>query len=252
MVRAPHVTMDIRSFFSHLRMQTVRASRASRGGAASKSGFNHEHAVHARFQRLAYNGERVVVSDPAGSNKNAQDHILVNCGGLAIETKTKGAFEGGAKTMKYRDGAFQLPEHSLLRNIVLSATPMPLWDGFIPSCMKGDKTDVTWLAEKERTPEIRKPVPSSVVADYYLAKGTNYIQIEGKGLYHTGEDVKGWGVPKFEPICTVRIRMKQHHRGSAPQDCQASFNYKSKSLPPSPYDFMDDTRLPPGFTLVVE
>jgi hypothetical protein len=127
---------------------------------------------------------------------------------------------------------------------------MPLWSGFVPSCMKGDKSDATWFAEKHLVEDIKKPVPSSVVADYYRAKGTQYIQIEGKGLYHTGSDVLSWGVPKFEPACKVRIRMKQHNGGHVPQDCQASFNYAQKTLPPSPYDLME--RLPPGFTRAAE
>lgn len=238
--------MDIRSFFgcSHI--------PESRGAAAAKNGFRNEQAVHAQIQRLNYNGERVQVADPAGANKSAHDHTFLNCGGLTIESKTAGAFEGGGKTMKYRDGAFQPPDHSILHEMVLSVTSLPLWGGFVPSCMKGDKSETTWLAEKHFVEEIRHPGPSSVVADYYRKKGTHYIQVEGKGLYHTGDDVKGWGVPKFEPTCTIRIRMKQHGPGSVPQDCQASFNYSERSLPPTPYDMMDLERLPPGFTSAVE
>lgn len=224
----------------------------SRGATAATSGFDYERDVHTQLQRLAYNGERVQISDPAGANKNAHDHVILNCGGLTFETKRAGAFEGGGKTMKYRDGAFQPPDHSLLRDMVLSVTPLPLWNGFVPSCMKGDKTEATWFAEKDRVRDIRGDVPSSVVADYYQTKGTMYMQIEGRGLYHTGEDVKGWGVPKFEPTCTIRIRMKQHGSGSVPQDCQASFNYSERTLRPTPYDLMDLTRLPPGFTAGVE
>jgi hypothetical protein len=237
---------DVRSFFGPMR------TALSRGKAAAKSGFGNEQSVHAQLQRLVYNGERVRVSEPAGANRNAQDHTLLNCGDLTMESKTAGAFEGGAKTMKFRDGAFQLPNHPLLREMVLSVTTLPLWDGFVPSCMKGDKSEAAWLAEKDRVKDIRHEVPSSVVAEYYRTKGTQYIQVEGNGLYHTGEDVKGWGVPKFEPSCEIRIRMKQHHGGCVPQDCQASFNYKRRTLPPSPYDFMNSSRLPPGFTLAEE
>jgi hypothetical protein len=238
--------MSIHPFFACVHMLK------SRGAAAAKSGFQNERAVHAQIQRLNYNGERVQVSEPAGANKNAQDHTLLNCGGLAIESKTAGAFEGGARTMKYRDGAFQPPDHSLLREMVLSVTPLPLWGGFVPSCMKGDKSEATWLTEKEHVKEIKGDVPSAVVADYYREKGTHYIQVEGMGLYHTGEDIQGWGVPKFEPTCKIRIRMKQHGSGTVPQDCQASFNYNKRSLPSTPYNMMDMSRLPPGFTPVAE
>lgn len=237
--------MDIRAFFR-------KCPRTSRGGAAAKNGFEYERLVYAQFKRLKWNGEPVNVLEPAGANKTAHDITLLNKEGLTLEAKTKGAFEGGAKTMKYRNGAFQLPEDVLLSSMIVSGITLPLWNGFIPSCMKGDKTDATWLAEKHLVSEIRKSVPSSVVADYYRAKGTAYLQIEDSGIYHTGDDVMKWNVPKFEPECSIRIRMKQHGGGHVPSDCQASFNYKHRSLPPSPYDFMNPSRLPPGFTMEEE
>ena len=234
--------MDIRSFFFALQ-------RMSRGGAAAKSGYAYERAIHDRFQRLNYNNEPVRVSDPAGANKREHDLTVLN-NGLTLETKTDGATEGGGCTMAMRDGAFQLPEHSVLRSFL--PPDFRPWDGRIPSCLTGDKTVATWLAEKDSFKGIYIPVSSSAVADYYRAKGTMYLQIQDKGLYHTGEDTMGWGVPKFEPECRIRIRLKQHGSGSVPQDCQACFNFVARTLPPSPYDFMDSTRLPPGFTPVVE
>lgn len=152
--------------------------------------------------------------------------------------------------MTLKDGAFQLPDQAVLRRFV--PPDLRLWDGKIPSFLTGDKSPDTWLAEKPLFKGIYIDALPSAVADYYRAKGTLYIQIEGRGLYHTGEDVMGWGVPKFEPSCRVRIRLKQHGSGSVPQDCQACFTYDGKSLPPSPYDFMDLTRLPPGFTRAAE
>lgn len=223
--------------------------RKSRGGAAASSGFNYERAVHARLQTLAWNGEPVRLSDPAGANKHAHDITVLNSG-LTLEAKTKGASEGGGCTMALVDGAFQLPSQSVLRSFLPS--DLVLWGGKVPSCLTGDKSEATWLAEKGTFKGVYVPASPSAVADYYRAKGTMYMQIEGKGLYHTGEDVLGWGVPKFEPECRVRIRMKQHHSGSVPQDCQACFNYKPSTLPPTPYDLMDPTRLPPGFTAGAE
>jgi hypothetical protein len=85
------------------------------------------------------------------------------------------------------------------------------------------------------------------VAENYRAKGAHYIHVRGKGIYHTGEDPMGWGVPMFVTPCKLRIRAKQHGSGSVPQDVQVSLTYDNK-LAPSPYDFMDLTRLPPGFT----
>jgi hypothetical protein len=239
--------MDFRRFFSRV----ASMSRPSRGGAAAQSGFAYERAVHARLLTLRWKEEPIRLSDPAGASKKDHDLTVLN-NGLTLEAKTKGANEGGGCTMALVNGSFQLPAHSVLRSFL--PPDLVLWDGKVPSCLTGDRSVETWLAEKESLFKkgVRVPAPSSAIADYYKAKGTMYMQIEGRGLYHTGEDVLGWGVPKFEPECWIRIRLKQHGSGSVPQDCQACFNYKPTTLPPTPYDLMDPTRLPPGFTLAAE
>jgi hypothetical protein len=71
--------------------------------------------------------------------------------------------------------------------------------------------------------------------------------VRGKGIYHTGVDPMGWGVPMFAPPCRLRIRAKQHHGSSVPNDVQVCFVFKSQALETSRYDFMDLGRLPPGF-----
>ena len=228
----------------------MTAPTTSRGSAAAKSGYTYECNVHARLKILFFNGEPVRLSEPARADKHAHDLTLLN-NGLTLEVKTKGAIEGGGCTMALCDGVLQLPEQSVLRGFLPPDTPPP-WDGRIPSCLTGDKSVATWLAEKGSFKGIYIPVSSSAVAEYYRAKGTMYLQIEGKGIYHTGDDIMGWDVPKFETGCKIRIRLKQHGSSPVPQDCQACFNYDRNGLPPSPYDFMDLARLPPGFTLAAE
>ena len=218
-----------------------------RGAAAAQSGFAYERAVHARLLTLRWKDEPIRLSDPAGASKKDHDLTMLN-NGLTLEAKTKGANEGGGCTLRLVNGSFQLPEQSILRSFLPS--DLVLWDGKVPSCLTGDRSTETWTTEKDSFKGVYLPAASSAIADYYKAKGTMYMQIEGRGLYHTGEDVLGWGVPKFEPECRVRIRLKQHHSGSVPQDCQACFNYKPTTLPPTPYDLMDAARLPPGFTPV--
>jgi hypothetical protein len=224
--------------------------KAKRGGAAYASGAAYEHAVRDQLNKLCYKGERVQVSDPAGANPTAHDLVLLNLN-LTLEVKTHAAVEGGGCKLPLSNDAFQLPpDSSVLRSFLPS--DLILWNGKVPSCLNGDRSVETWKAEKSLFKGVYIPAPSSAVAEYYRAKGTMYMQIKGRGLYHTGDDVLGWGVPKFEPECSVRIRLKQHGSGSVPQDCQACFNYKPKTLLPTPYDFMDPTRLPPGFTLAGE
>jgi hypothetical protein len=242
----PTLTAIVRLFVDTMKLHPFFQLRASRspGAAAAHSGFAFERAVHTRLLTLLWKGESVRLSDPAGANKSAHDIIMLN-NGLTLEAKTKKAAEGGGCTMRLIEGVFQFPTHSILRSFI--PPDLVLWDGRVPSFLMGDRSVETWTAEKDSFKGVYLPASSSAVADYYRAKGTMYMQIGGRGLYHTGEDVLGWGVPKFEPECKVRIRLKPH-KGSVPQDCQACFNYKPATLPPTPYDLMDVTRLPPGFT----
>jgi hypothetical protein len=240
-VRVPPLdTMKLHPFFQ------PRIHRG-RGAASAQSGFAFERAVHTQLLTLLWKDETVRLSDPAGANKTAHDITMLN-NGLTLEAKTNGATEGGGCTMRLVDGAFQLPDQSVLRRFL--PPDLVLWGGKVPSCLTGDRSVETWHAEKGSFKGVYIPALPSAIADNYKAKGTMYMQIEGRGLYHTGDDPMGWGVPKFEPECRVRIRLKQHGSSPVPQDCQACFNYDPKSLPPTPYDLMDMTRLPPGFTPV--
>lgn len=224
--------MDIRAFFGR------------RPGTPYASGLAYEYKVHNRIRRLLYNNLPVLVSTPAGANRTAHDLVINN---FTLEVKTKRATEGGGCVMRLRDGVIQMPDNSILRTYL--PPDLRIWDGRIPSFLLGDTSPETWAKEKPMFKGLYIDASSSAVADYYQAKGTRYMQIEDKGIYHTGCDILQWGVPKFEPKCRIRIRAKQHHSGSVPQDVQASFNYNPKTLPPTPYDFMDTSRLPPGFTL---
>lgn len=212
---------------------------------AYANGVRVEKMVQQRLMTLLYKGKPMKVSKTAGADKSAHDIVVSHL--FNLETKSLHASEGGGCTLRFRDGAFQLPEHPALREGI-EAYGKPLWDGRIPSFLTGDRSINTWNAEKKQFPGIYIPVGSSAVADYYQRKGTQYIYVQGKGLYHTGEDPLELGVPKFELPCRIRIRLKQHHSNSVPQDAQACFNYKIRGLPKSPYDFMDPARLPPGFT----
>lgn len=213
-------------------------------------GIENEKTLRARLLTLRYNGNPFPVSDVAGANRKAPDLTLQLNEPVTLETKRPTASEGGGSVMRYRDGQLQLPENEILRKYF--PPDFHLWDGRIPSCLRGDRSAETWLTEKKTFPGCYIPVDSGAVAEYYRTKGTMYIQIERQGLYHTGIDPCGWGVPKFDLPCRIRIRLKQHHSTSVPQDVQACFNYNLRHLAKSPYDFTDDQRLPPGFTLAAE
>ena len=224
------------------------AKKKSRGSGGPASGKKNEQEVCEQLRRLRYRGEAIGVADPAGTNKSAHDTILTIPGmsPIALELKSSGTPEGGGSNLVYHDGQYDLPKNPILREYY--PVGFQPWDGRAPSCFKDDKSSETWEKERNSFKAIYIDVDNTAVSRYYRAKGAHYIHVRGKGVYHTGEDPMGWGVPVFAPHCKIRIRAKQHKGTSVPQDVQASFNFYNNTLEPSPYDFMDLARLPPGFT----
>ena len=77
-----------------------------------------------------------------------------------------------------------------------------------------------WLLNHET---INGRIPDDTIRKLYSAKGCYYIQLSGGyGVYHLGEDVCGFGVPVFEPLQQLRIRIKVHTRCSARGYCNLS------------------------------
>jgi hypothetical protein len=156
------------------------------------------------------------VGSPAGA-KNVPD-ITMTRGAekIPFECKTFNAFEGGQETLKLVNGHFEF------RGEIL-------WDGKVPACLT-DKNYDTYLKEKKPDfDDISIPTEDrSTVAKYYKNKGIYYISVEGRGLYHTGEDPLGLGVPLFEADTVWRIRLKYHSMTN--YSITASNEYVAKSL----------------------
>ena len=88
-----------------------------------------------------------------------------------------------------------------------------LFGGKTPTFLERSVTYNEWTAIKKETPEFKDTYiecDNSTIADLYKAKDCQYIQVDGKGLYHTGEDVCEFGVPLFECKQRIRIRLKVH------------------------------------------
>jgi hypothetical protein len=142
-----------------------------------------------------------IIGSPAGA-QNVPD-ITMTRGDekVPFECKNFGTDEGGQETLKLVNGHFEF------RGEVL-------WDGRVPVCLT-DKNRDTYLKEKPNFDDIFRPTGErSTVAKYYKNKGSAYISVENKGLYHTGEDLLGLGVPLFEADTEWRIRLKYHSRTS--------------------------------------
>ena len=78
-----------------------------------------------------------------------------------------------------------------------------------------------------------------------------YIQIENKGLYHTGEDPLNLGVPYFSCEETnLRIRSTKHKKNGICTDVTAALQYNKRRLVKSLFSL--DGILPPSMKKVVE
>jgi hypothetical protein len=216
----------------------------SRGGACLVSGLSYEGAV---AQRLCEYTNVEVHGATAGASCGQDISAKIRIGGawrdVNFEAKDNGAFEGGQLSLGVANGAYVYPNDEkgrLFQALALSAMPphgQP-WEGRIPRFKCGDKTLLTWESEKHQFPDTRYTIARDTISDYYRRKGTHYIQVEGKGLYHTGNDICGFGVPPFSAETTLRVRCKQHGSTPMPGSVMLSLNYKKSSLSSSPYCIM--------------
>lgn len=162
---------------------------------------------------------------------------------IGLEAKNFGTSEGGQRAFTLQDGKLVIPDISRNR-IHRACLPKDFvpFEGRIPSFKKGDLTRETWEKEWELFRDQHIRCSPTAIADYYRMKGSSYIQIQGMGLYHTGIDVCGWGVPLFKCPTRIRIRCKTH-KGNVPTTVQAALNYNKDRLEKSPYCLIEG-RLP--------
>jgi len=108
----------------------------------------------------------------------------------------------------------KIPEASrLLFNSFLEG--VDLFSGQIPPFLLSPLTYEEWTTAKRASGKFNDHYivcSKDMISRLYLAKGCQYIQIKGKGLYHTGKDVCGFGVPYFECDQQIRVRIKVHSR----------------------------------------
>jgi hypothetical protein len=152
------------------------------------------------------------------------DVVIVHNGQhYGIEVKSKNASEGGQKMFQFRDDRLHLDD-TYFKSLIGDYVP---FNGKVPSFFKGDKSIETWIREKHLFKGEYIPVGKTAVTQYYANKGSKYIHIETKGLYHTGEDPCEFGVPLFSADTRIRIRCKQHGKSSVPGSVMASLVFKS-------------------------
>jgi hypothetical protein len=191
--------------------------------------------------------ELLKIVSTAGSNKNINDlRLSWQDRFVDIEAKQTIKAEFGQRRAELIDGVLSIP-HPLFQDCIAHAE---LFEGKIPPfLLKKDMTFPEWDEESSDFSDEQYHAPSDVISKYYLEKGNSYIQINGYGLYHTGEDVCNFGVPYFRCPTYLRIRCKRHGKKCAvtgkdiPTSVMASF-WISKPPAKSPFSLDEPAKLP--------
>lgn len=211
------------------------------------SGIEYEKRIYDIVKNLKYNDQYINVGETAGARNDCID-IPIQIGNIksGIEAKNLGAFEGGSKKLYPKQSfGMAVQEECIHKNIIGDRV---LYDGKILPWNDGKKTASDWAAvEHIFKPDIYIDAPRESIAEYYERKGANYIQVEGYGLYHTGNDVFSLGVPKFECDVKLRIRSTKHIKNGIPTDITAGLQFNRKTLKKSAYCL--ESALPPALTL---
>lgn len=129
---------------------------------------------------------------------------------------------------------------SILHNVVV-------FDGRIPVF---SETCAHWEKQAPYFQDQYFDVPSGCIAEAYKHRGVHYIQVFGKGLFHTGDDVCEFGVPMFDCLQRLRVRCKRHGKkcvktgNHIPSSVMASFRPIYSSLEVSPFSLDDLAKAP--------
>ncbi len=107
-----------------------------------------------------------------------------------------------------------------------------IFDGNVPCFIANDGSPIThdeWKKESHNFKDTYYSIQRNSIARAYQLRGVHYIQVKGHGLFHTGKDVCGFGVPVFSCSQRLRIRCKRHGKkciitgNHVPSSVMASF-----------------------------
>jgi hypothetical protein len=217
------------------------------------SGKKYQTKICENINNIEYNGKRCYAVEVEGA-KAGKDIVLklpqlseLNNG---IETKNGGAFEGGCKKMIYNniDKRLEIAEESIHKTILGDSI---IYEGMNLPWYEGKKSMEEWDKVKSIfNKDIYLAANNDAISKYYREGGVAYIQIENRGLYHTGEDPLNIGVPYFECEIKLRIRSTKHKKNGICTDVTAALQYNKRQLVKSQFSL--DGILPPSMKKVAE
>lgn len=221
-----------------------------RGKAASDSGKNYEENIHkfmtntlfrkSSKELFKFNSQKV---SELGCHDTASLHDIT-CNSLDPDSKNVGIEIKKANVndwvhchLKYNpitkaiDCPNDNPVRAIFHSLFTEKKVVP-FSGNIPTFMKrGKKCTVgEWQKESHLFNPTVISIPSDIIAKIYAAKGCTYIQVSGVGLFHTGVDICGFGVPYFVCNQTLRIYIKNHGGSGARMNLSVSAAVQPASM----------------------
>ena len=240
------------------------------GAGAVKSGRDYERQVHNLLKQ-------VIIKESNEDFHTQRDDELAGCtAGCDIKCNWEGVNDIGIElkanktpdwtqcSLKYHadekcwKGSIRgkIPEYSrrVFDNILRKVT---LFNGKTPPHCLRQLTHAEWLKIKEEDADYQDhyvDIEDNTISRLYRAKGCQYIQVGGYGLYHLGKDVCEFGVPRFVCSQRMRIRIKVHKRKNKHGFCSLSVSASAQvkdynTVPKSEYSLDDVAKLPPVLIL---
>lgn len=226
----------------------------SRGKTSFKNGKRYQTNICDRLNHITIDGTLGVATEVKGADSGPDISYKIKDIIVGVEVKNKGGFEGGSSKMEYSEELKTLHfPHSKLHQRYLGGKT--IYGGRNLPWYKGERTQQSYNSVSHVFDvEIRIELPETAMSEYYNNSGVHYIQIEGYGLYHTGNDILKLGVPFFKCEQRMRIRTSKHKKplasgASIPSDVVGDINYIKKTLIRSEYDLNDN--LPSSMKRVV-
>jgi hypothetical protein len=154
----------------------------------------------------------------------------------------------GSSKNKIPDESKKIFEESLLG--------IELFNGKLPPFMMYKMSYSEWVEIKRTNKDFADAYfdcPDDTISRLYKEKGCSYIQVSNKGLYHLGDDICEFKVPKFQCKQQFRVRTKVHSTKTKHNFCSISVVIACqpkniKQLGCSSYSLDDIEKLPKQLT----
>lgn len=189
-------------------------------------------------------------------SRNVPDWI--QCSITPMEKKTRSRSSDQSQTVQWvaKKKTYQPP--NVISMFEKTINRIRIFEGNIPSFLLNNRstTHTEWKQECNRFKDSYYPIDSNSIAEAYRARGVSYIQVKGHGLFHTGDDVCGFGVPLFACSQRLRVRCKRHGKKCSetglniPSSVMASFRPILSTLCKSPFSLDDVNRVPDNLAIL--